>query len=331
MTIPPAVSVRDLRVSISTGSGAVRAVDGLSFTLPKGRTLGIVGESGAGKTTTAHALLGLHDPRRVTVSGTILIDGQPTVGVTDRQLRHLRGDRVGVIFQDPLASLHPYYSIGRQIVETYRAHATASKAAARRRAIEVLDRVGIPQPGRHVDSFPHELSGGMRQRAMIAMALVCEPDLLIADEPTTALDVTVQAQILDLLADLQRDVGSAIIYVTHDLAVVNRIADEVLVMYAGRCVEHGSTEQVLRRPRHPYTRGLLASIPSLSGDPEAPLASIPGSPPSLVERVPGCAFHPRCPYAGQTGGRAFHETPQLRPVPGDAGHTFACHLEEPAW
>jgi peptide/nickel transport system ATP-binding protein len=280
---------------------------------------------------TAHALLGLHDPRRVAVSGTILIDGQQIVGASDRQLRRLRGGRVGMIFQDPLASLHPYYSIGRQIAETYRAHVTASKTAARRRAIDILGRVGIPEPGRRVDSYPHELSGGMRQRAMIAMAVVCDPDLLIADEPTTALDVTVQAQILDLLGDLQRDFGSAIIYISHDLAVVNQMAEEVLVMYAGRCVEHGSTEQVLRRPRHPYTWGLLASIPTLTGDPDVPLASIPGNSPNLIEHVPGCAFHPRCPYAGETSGRAYGEVPLLRPVPDDAGHSFACHLEEPAW
>jgi peptide/nickel transport system ATP-binding protein len=325
----PLLSVQELRVSMTTGEGPLRAVDDLSFTLHRNRTLGIVGESGSGKSTTALALLGLHDRKRVTVSGRITIDGQQIVGASGKRLRQIRGGQVGLIFQDPLAALHPFYTVGRQITETYRAHRQASERTARVRAIEMLERVGMPQPTERLNSYPHELSGGMRQRAMIAIALVCDPDLLVADEPTTALDVTVQAQILDLLKELQRDRGSAIIYISHNLAVIHEVADDVLVMYAGRCVEYGGSEQVMRRPRHPYTAALLSSHPALTGDVDVPLEAIPGNSPSLVERVAGCPYRPRCAFTQQVGRRCSQELPQLRPAQGDADHRVACHYSGP--
>ncbi len=319
----PYLRVDDLRVRFDTADGVVRAVDGVSFAVPRGRTLGIVGESGSGKSVTALAVLGLHDPRRGTVTGTISVGGRQLVGLPEDRVRRLRGRDVAMIFQDPLSALHPYYSVGRQIAEAYRVHhPRAGRRAARARAVEMLDRVGIPQPARRYDQYPHEFSGGMRQRAMIAMALVNDPALVIADEPTTALDVTVQAQILDLLADLQAEFRTAIVLITHDLGVVAQVADDVLVMYAGRVVERGSVTQVLRRPQHPYTWGLLSSVPSLHGDPDADLVPIPGNPPSLIDLPAGCAFHPRCRYAGD---RSRAEVPQLVPAGAD-GHLVACHL-----
>jgi peptide/nickel transport system ATP-binding protein len=325
---PPYLRVRDLTVRFETEDGVVRAVNGLSFAVERGRTLGIVGESGSGKTVAGLAVLGLHDPRRTQVTGEIRIDGRDIVGLDDEEVRTLRGRAVSMIFQDPLSALHPYYRVGRQISEAYRVHhPSAGRSEGRRRAIEMLDRVGIPEPGKRVDGYPHEFSGGMRQRAMIAMSLVNDPDLLIADEPTTALDVTVQAQILDLLADLQREFRSAIILITHDLGVVSQVADDVLVMYGGRAVEQGSAEQVLRRPQHPYTWGLLASVPSLHGDPEADLVPIPGNPPSMVDLPAGCTFHPRCRYAARVGPRSATEVPELRPAR-ERGHLVACHLPE---
>ncbi|ROT32179.1 ABC transporter ATP-binding protein [Micromonospora sp. HM5-17] len=324
----PYLRVRDLRVRFRTEDGVVRAVDGVSFAVERGRTLGIVGESGSGKSVTSLAVLGLHDPRRTEVSGEIWVGGRNIVGLPEAEIRRLRGRDIAMIFQDPLSALHPYYPVGRQIAEAYRIHhPEANRHAAHRRAVEMLDRVGIPQPARRAEQYPHEFSGGMRQRAMIAMALVNDPALLIADEPTTALDVTVQAQILDLLADLQQEFHSAIILITHDLGVVSQVADDVLVMYAGRAVEHGSVEQVLRQPQHPYTWGLLSSVPSLHGDPNADLLPIPGNPPSLINIPPGCAFHPRCRYADHTGTRSYREVPELRPVAG-TNHLVACHLPE---
>ncbi|MGI5214205.1 ABC transporter ATP-binding protein [Plantactinospora sp. CA-290183] len=327
-TTGPYLRVRDLRVRFRTEDGVVRAVDGVSFDVERGRTLGIVGESGSGKSVTSLAVLGLHDPRRTEITGEIQVGGRNIVGLADAEIRRLRGRDMAMVFQDPLSALHPYYSVGRQIAEAYRVHQPrAGRRAARRRAIEMLDRVGIPQPARRVDQYPHEFSGGMRQRAMIAMSLVNNPDLLIADEPTTALDVTVQAQILDLLADLQAEFNSAIILITHDLGVVSQVADEVLVMYAGRAVEHGSVEQVLRRPQHPYTWGLLSSVPSLHGEADVDLIPIRGNPPSLINLPAGCAFHPRCRYAGGNGDRSYTEVPELAPVT-EAGHLVACHLPE---
>ncbi|WP_326562633.1 ABC transporter ATP-binding protein [Micromonospora sp. NBC_01796] len=325
----PYLRVDDLKVRFDTPDGSVRAVDGVSFTVDRGRTLGIVGESGSGKSVTSLAVLGLHDPRRTRVSGEIRVGGRDIVGRPEEEIRRLRGRDMAMIFQDPLSALHPYYSVGRQIGEAYRIHhPDASRRQARQRSIDLLDRVGIPQPDKRIDQYPHEFSGGMRQRAMIAMALVNDPDLLIADEPTTALDVTVQAQILDLLADLQAEFNSAIILITHDLGVVSQVAHEVLVMYGGRAVEHGSVEQVLRRPQHPYTWGLLASVPSLRGAPDADLVPIGGNPPSLINLPPGCAFHPRCRYADRNGDRSRTDVPELRQVQ-ERGHLVACHLAEP--
>ncbi|MDX2679952.1 ABC transporter ATP-binding protein [Streptomyces sp. NY05-11A] len=320
----PFLSVRDLKVHFSTEDGTVKAVDGLSFDLLKGQTLGIVGESGSGKSVTNLAILGLHDRDRTAIEGEILLDDKELLTASEKQLEKLRGNKMSMIFQDALASLSPYHTIGRQIGETYRKHTGCSKQEARARSIEMLRRVGIPQPETRVDDYPHQFSGGMRQRAMIAMALVCDPELLIADEPTTALDVTVQAQIMDLLKDLQQEFGTAIIFITHDLGVIADIADDVLVMYGGRCVERGTKKEVLQSPQHPYTLGLLSSMPSLDHPVDVPLNPIPGSPPSLLNPPTGCRFHPRCAFADKVdGGRCVTEQPLLQITDGRGS---ACHL-----
>ncbi|CAL9571838.1 Oligopeptide transport ATP-binding protein OppD [Streptomyces sp. enrichment culture] len=316
------LSVRDLRVRFSTEDGIVKAVDGLSFDVERGKTLGIVGESGSGKSVTNLTILGLHNPKTATVEGEIVLDGQELVTASEKEMEKLRGNKVAMIFQDPLTALSPYYTVGRQIAEPFMKHTGASKKEARDRAIEMLTKVGIPQPKSRVDDYPHQFSGGMRQRAMIAMALVCDPDLLIADEPTTALDVTVQAQILDLLKDLQQEFGSAIIFITHDLGVISDMADDLLVMYSGRAVERGGVREVLREPRHPYTWGLLSSMPRLGGDTSQALNPIPGSPPSLLNPPSGCPFHPRCAFTGEVSGdRCSTERPPL-----GEGRAAACHL-----
>jgi peptide/nickel transport system ATP-binding protein len=324
------LQVEDLHVTFSTEDGVVKAVDGVSFTVERGKTLGIVGESGSGKSVSSLSIMGLHNRKRTAMTGKILVNGQDVLELPEDKIRKLRGRAMAMIFQDPLTALHPYYTIGRQIVEAYRIHNGGSKRAARKRAIEMLDRVGIPQPDRRIDQFPHEFSGGMRQRAMIAMALVNDPDLIIADEPTTALDVTVQAQILDLLSDLQREFNTAVILITHDLGVVSQVADDVLVMYAGRVAEYGTAEQVLRNPQHPYAWGLLSSVPSLHGDADEDLVPIKGNPPSLINVPPGCAFHPRCRYAMRDGGPCDIEVPQLLPLveSGQTGHLVSCHIPE---
>jgi len=256
----PLLSVRDLSVHFPTEDGLVKAVDGMSFDLAAGKTLGIVGESGSGKSVTSQAILGLHRGTRAQVTGEILLRGDDLLLLPDEELRALRGREIAMVFQDPLSALHPYYSVGNQIMEAYRVHHHASKAVARTRTIDMLDRVGIPNPAKRVDQYPHEFSGGMRQRAMIAMALINDPGLLIADEPTTALDVTVQAQILDLMKDLQREFGSAIILITHDLGVVARMADDVMVMYGGKAVEKGTGQPAARRPRRKPSPKRLAAL-----------------------------------------------------------------------
>ena len=328
------LEVRDLRVHFPTDDGLVKSVDGLSFRLEKGKTLGIVGESGSGKSVTSLGIMGLHTAgqygrRKARISGEIWLNGQELLGADPDEVRKLRGREMSMIFQDPLSALHPYYTIGRQITEAYQVHNEVTKEVARKRAVEMLDRVGIPQPDKRADSYPHEFSGGMRQRAMIAMALVNNPELLIADEPTTALDVTVQAQILDLIRDLQKEFGSAVIVITHDLGVVAELADDLLVMYAGRCVERGPAEKVFYEPQHPYTWGLLGSMPRIDRDQTDRLIPVKGSPPSLINVPSGCAFHPRCPYAEvPEGGITRTERPELRVVPGGSGHFSACHMAQ---
>jgi peptide/nickel transport system ATP-binding protein len=323
---PPSamLDVRDLRIHFPTMDGVVKAVDGVSFTLNRGRTLGIVGESGSGKSVTSLGILGLYHSGNSQISGKIYLDGEDVVAASQARVRELRGSKMAMIFQDPLSSLHPYYTIGNQIAEAYLIHNKVGRKAARAHAVELLKRVGIPQAASRVDDYPHQFSGGMRQRAMIAMALSCDPELLIADEPTTALDVTVQAQILDLISDLQQEYDSAVIMITHDLGVVAELADDILVMYAGRMAEYGSSEDIFLRPGHPYTWGLLGSMPRLDRTRMDRLLSIRGTPPSLINVPEGCPFHPRCDYATRTNGRSEKEVPALRQV--GPGHLVACHL-----
>ncbi len=320
----PLLEVEDLRVSFDTEDGVVHAVDGVSYEVDTGKTLGIVGESGSGKTVSSLTTLGLTRSRTTRISGRIVFGGQDLLTASNDELRRIRGNEIAMIFQDPLSSLHPFYKVGHQLVEAIRIHRDMSKSAARARAIDLIELVGIPDPKRRVDQYPHEFSGGMRQRAMIAMALANEPKLLIADEPTTALDVTVQAQILALLQDLQDRLGMAIIIITHDLGVVAEITDEICVMYAGRIVEHASTDQIFDAPEHPYTWGLLTSIPRLDQQRGDALVPISGRPPSLIQRPSGCFFHPRCPYVQKR-----HRTvdPPLAPLPDNGRHQVACLLE----
>jgi peptide/nickel transport system ATP-binding protein len=320
------LEVSDLHVQFPTDDGLVKAVDGVSFTVERGRTLGIVGESGSGKSVTSMSIMGLHEGSRAQISGQIKLDGENLVGASPARIRALRGDKMAMIFQDPLSSLHPFYTVGAQIIEAYRVHNKVSKKAARQHAVDLLGRVGIPQPQTRVDDYPHQFSGGMRQRVMIAMALSCDPELLIADEPTTALDVTVQAQILDLIHDLQSEFGSAVIIITHDLGVVAELSDEILVMYAGRVAEYGSAADIFARPEHPYTWGLLSSMPRLDRARTTRLMPIPGTPPSLIRVPPGCPFHPRCRYRELVSGdRCETEIPVLHEAV-TPGHATACHL-----
>jgi peptide/nickel transport system ATP-binding protein len=320
------LEVRDLRVHFPTDDGVVKSVDGISFGLDRGRTLGIVGESGSGKSVTSLSIMGLHKGGSARLSGEIWLDGEELISADRETVRELRGKKMAMIFQDPLSSMHPFYRVGAQIVEAYRIHHNVNKKAARAHAIELLDRVGIPRPDRRVDDYPHQFSGGMRQRAMIAMALANDPELLIADEPTTALDVTVQAQILDLIRDLQQEFGSAVIIITHDLGVVAELADEILVMYGGKGVEYGAAAELFARPEHPYTWGLLTSMPRMDRDVRDRLTPIKGSPPSLINLPSGCSFHPRCPYAGRNGIPCWTVVPSL-----DQGdlHGVACHIPPP--
>jgi peptide/nickel transport system ATP-binding protein len=318
------LEVRDLRIHFPTDDGLVKAVDGVSFSLSEGRTLGIVGESGSGKSVSSLGILGLYNRKNSKISGEIWLDGQEIVNASAEQVRRMRGRKMAMIFQDPLSSLNPFYTIGDQIIEAYRLHNDVTKQVAHKHAVEMLERVGIPQPDRRVDDYPHHFSGGMRQRAMIAMALSCDPQLLIADEPTTALDVTVQAQILDLIRDLQEEFNSAVIMITHDLGVVAEVADDVLVMYGGKPVEFGDVDTLFHRPEHPYTWGLMGSMPRLDRPPTERLLPIKGTPPSLINLPSGCAFHPRCAYRELNNGKSEAEVPQLlESVP---GHKVACHL-----
>jgi peptide/nickel transport system ATP-binding protein len=320
----PFLELRDLKIHFPTDDGLVKSVDGLSFSLERGKTLGIVGESGSGKSVTSLGILGLHNKRNARVSGEIVLDGTDIVTAPPETVRKMRGQKMAMIFQDPLSAMHPYYTVGVQIIEAYRVHNNVSKQVARKHAIEMLNRVGIPQASRRVDDYPHQFSGGMRQRAMIAMALSCDPELLIADEPTTALDVTVQAQILDLMRDLQKEFNSALIIITHDLGVVAELADDVLVMYGGKAIEYGSAITTFEEPQHPYTWGLLGSMPRLDQGVSARLLPITGTPPSLINVPSGCAFHPRCAYEPLTGGRGKSEVPEL--VEAGRGHLVRCHL-----
>jgi peptide/nickel transport system ATP-binding protein len=318
------LEVRDLHVHFPTDDGLVKAVDGVSFRLDQGKTLGIVGESGSGKSVTSLAIMGLHHGTNARISGRILLDGEDLVAAGSDRVRQLRGAKMAMIFQDPLTSLNPFYTVGQQIIEAYRIHNDVSRQVARKRAVDLLGRVGIPNPAARVDDYPHQFSGGMRQRAMIAMALSCDPRLLIADEPTTALDVTVQAQILDLIMDLQAEFGSAVIMITHDLGVVAEMADDVLVMYAGREAEFGSATDIFSRPGHPYTWGLLSSMPRLDTARTTRLIPIQGTPPSLINVPPGCPFHPRCRYTAQAAARCDADVPE--PTLVAEGHRVACHL-----
>jgi peptide/nickel transport system ATP-binding protein len=321
--VSPLLEVDDLHVSFRTDDGIVKAVDGVTFSVDRGRVLGIVGESGSGKSVSMLTVMGLSRARNATITGAARFDGQDLIKASNEDLRGIRGNDVAMIFQDPLSSLHPFYKVGKQIVEGIQAHQYMSRDQARQRAIEFLGMVGIPDPARRFDSYPHEFSGGMRQRAMIAMALVNEPRLLIADEPTTALDVTVQAQILELIARLQRELDMAVILITHDLGVVAEVTDTIAVMYAGRIVEHASTHDIFRAPEHPYTWGLLQSIPRLDRARDEPLIPIPGRPPSLITLPTGCSFHPRCPYVRE---RHKQVDPRLEPLPDDPAHKVACLL-----
>jgi peptide/nickel transport system ATP-binding protein len=318
------LEVNDLRTHFRTDDGVVKAVDGVSFMVEKGKTLGIVGESGSGKSVTCLTIMGLNARVNTITSGQAMWKGKDLLKMSSRQLRSIRGDEIAMIFQDPMTSLNPVKTIGAQLIEAILLHRDVSKRQANARAVELLKAVGIPRAERRIDDYPHQFSGGMRQRVMIAMALINDPDLLIADEPTTALDVTTQAQILNLMTKLQQDFGSAIIMITHDLGVIAEIADDVVVMYAARVAEQAPVTNLFRRPHHPYTWGLLGSLPRLDVNVER-LTQIQGQPPSLLNPPRGCRFHPRCPYVMEI---CKQTEPDLAPVTHDPAHFQRCHLDE---
>jgi peptide/nickel transport system ATP-binding protein len=320
----PLLEVNDLRTSFQTDDGIVKAVDGVSFSVEKGQTLGIVGESGSGKSVTCLTIMGLNPKRGTMTTGEALWKGKNLIGAKDRTLREIRGDEISMIFQDPMTSLNPVHTIGKQLIEAVQLHRDVTKKVARARALELLRAVGIPRAETRIDDYPHQFSGGMRQRVMIAMALINDPDLLIADEPTTALDVTTQAQILSLMKRLQEDFGSAIIFITHDLGVVAETADDVFVMYAANVVEQANVHDLFNRPQHPYTWGLMGSLPRLDADVER-LTQIPGQPPSLLRPPRGCRFHPRCAYVMEV---CKTTVPQLEPTDRDSAHLQRCHLDQ---
>jgi peptide/nickel transport system ATP-binding protein len=319
------LEVNDLKTSFRTEDGIVGAVDGVSFSIEKGQTLGIVGESGSGKSVTCLTIMGLNSPRNTISSGEALWKGDNNLlTMKPKALREIRGNEISMIFQDPMTSLNPVHTIGRQLEEAILLHRDVTKKVARARSLELLKAVGIPRAETRIDDYPHQFSGGMRQRVMIAMALINDPDLLIADEPTTALDVTTQAQILNLMNKLQQEFGSAIIMITHDLGVVAEVADEVLVMYAAEVVEEAPVTDIFSRPHMPYTWGLLGSLPRLDHEADR-LVQIKGQPPSMLRPPSGCRFHPRCPYVMDI---CLKENPQLKAVTGDEQHSVACHLDE---
>src|SRR5213596_980232 len=319
------LEVKDLKVRFATEDGIVHAVDGVNFELDRGQVLGIVGESGSGKSVTAMTLLGLTRENNTRFEGEVLYKGRNVLAMNEDELQEVRGNEMSMIFQDPMTSLNPVYTVGAQICEAIQTHEKADKRSARLRAIELLKQVGIPNAESRVDNFPHEFSGGMRQRAMIAMALACNPDVLIADEPTTALDVTIQAQILELIDKLKDDFDSAVILITHDLGVVAEIADEIAVMYAGRIVEYGDKRDIFYDPQMPYTWGLLGSIPRLDRPKQERLHSIEGTPPSLINLPEGCKFRPRCPHAFDK----CTEEPELRNRTEEHAHLDRCWLTVP--
>ena len=321
----PLLDVKDLKTYFRTDDGIVHAVDGVSFSVEKGKTLAIVGESGCGKSVTCMTIMGLNAKRNTMTEGQAIFKDRDLLKIDPDELRKIRGNEISMIFQDPMTSLNPVYTIGAQLREAVQLHENVSKQVANSRSVEMLKAVAIPRAETRMDDYPHQFSGGMRQRVMIAMALVNNPDLLIADEPTTALDVTTQAQILKLMNQLQRDFGSAIILVTHDLGVVAETADDVLVMYAARVAEKGGYEDIFYRPEHPYTWGLLNSLPRLAAE-GSDLKPIPGTPPSLLQPPSGCRFHLRCTYAISP---CIPDVPELLPVGGESAgdHAVACHLE----
>ena len=317
------LEVKDLGVDFTTEDGVVHAVDGVSFELERGKVLGIVGESGSGKSVTAMTIMGLTRDINASFRGEVNYQGRNLLEISDTEMQNFRGNEIGMIFQDPMTSLNPVYRIGEQIVEGIRAHDSVDKRTAQKRAVELLRQVGIPNPESRVDDFPHQFSGGMRQRAMIAMALSCNPAILIADEPTTALDVTIQAQIVELISQLKDDFNSAVIMITHDLGVVADIADEIVVMYAGRVVERAPTRELFYDPQMPYTWGLLGSIPRLDRPKPERLHSIEGAPPSLIQLPQGCKFRPRCPHAFEK----CMEEPGLENRVETPGHLDRCWLD----
>ena len=319
------VEVKDLKVQFATEDGIVKAVDGVSFELDRGEVLGIVGESGSGKSVTAMTLLGLTKDRNTRFEGEVLYKGRDVLQMNEDDLQEVRGNEMSMIFQDPMSSLNPVYTVGAQICEAIQIHERADKSQAKKRAIDLLRQVGIPNPDSRVNNYPHEFSGGMRQRAMIAMALACNPDVLIADEPTTALDVTIQAQIIELIDRLKDDFNSAVILITHDLGVVADVADEIVVMYAGRVVERAPTRPLFYDPQMPYTWGLLGSIPRLDRPKQERLHSIKGTPPSLIRAPQGCKFRPRCPHAFDK----CVEEPDLLNRVEEPGHLDRCWLSVP--
>ena len=326
MAEQPLLEVRNLRTHFKTDDGVVKAVDGVSFTLQPGQTLGIVGESGSGKSVTSLSLLRLiPTPPGIAAGGEVFYRGRDVLKMTDHELRTLRGNKISMIFQDPMTSLNPFLKISTQLMETIRLHQGLDRTAAHTRAVEMLRLVGIPDAERRVDHYPHQFSGGMRQRVMIAMAVSCNPEVLIADEPTTALDVTIQAQILELIQDLSRRLGTATILITHDLGVVAGLCDQICVMYAGRVVERGNADEVFGDPRHPYTKGLIQSVPRLDRKNAQRLYSIPGQPPLVVNLPDACPFHPRCEFAMD---RCRREYPPVKTL--GENRQVACWLEEDA-